>query len=75
MSETYAERITRIALGAAAQAVVDQAPPFTRAQLDTIRAACAEATARFLERETMPVPAVNGSGCPCGCANGPEGEG
>lgn len=63
-----AERIARIAQSAAAQAAVDQAPPLTREQLDVARAACASATARFHEREIIPV--TIGAGCPCGCAGG-----
>jgi hypothetical protein len=43
IAETYAERIARIARSAAAQAVVDSAPPLTRQQLDTARAACSAA--------------------------------
>lgn len=68
--ETYAERIARIAVSPAAQAAVDQAPPFTRQQLDIVRAACNSATARFREREMAPVPVVIGDGCPCGCEDG-----
>lgn len=70
--ETYAARIARIANSPDAQAVVDQAPPFTRQQLDVARAACASATARFRERETVPVAMVIGDGCPCGCEDGQD---
>ena len=57
MSDAYAERIARIAKSPAVQALVDTAPPLTRQQLDTVRAACASATDRFYAREGVPVAA------------------
>lgn len=42
-SETPAQRIARIAVSPAAQAVLDQAPPPTRGQIDTLRATFAPA--------------------------------
>lgn len=50
--ETYAERIARIAMSPAAQAVVNSAPPMTRPQLDITRAACSSAAGQYRERES-----------------------
>lgn len=54
-TETYAERIARIAMSPAAQAVVDGAPPMTRPQLDIARAACSSSDGRYLDREATAV--------------------
>lgn len=51
-----AERVAYLAAGAQSagiQAVVDQAPPLTRQQLDTARAACAAATAQIRAPEAV----------------------